>query len=145
MRRFEKVLIGYIVFFVALGTALIASRPHLGQLLKDIRLGNVLAKCEPFTMRGTVIGERCIPRFFSNGVNERHYILPEYQVAFFEMKTEEYQEAQSSELYPGGEWLFKKHHPIQRIPGTDQVYEYIPPNLDPKLQTYTPIPKKRAL
>lgn len=63
MRRFEKVLIGYIVFFIALGTVLIASRPHLGQFLRDVRLGNTLAKCESVTTKENATGKRCVPMF----------------------------------------------------------------------------------
>lgn len=63
MRRFEKILLCYVVFFVALSIALIASRPHLGQFLRDVRLGNALAKCESLYRAEKVIGQRCVPRF----------------------------------------------------------------------------------
>lgn len=138
MFKSEKALVLFVVVATIVSITLMVCSQTIGQYLRDVKLGNRLRICEPLMLNRVVIGQRCIPRFFHNGVDERYEILPEYQLAFFEMKSAEFKN------YPGRQWLFQGINPVQRIPGTDRTYDFIPPYLDPQFQERSKTPEKRA-
>lgn len=127
------------VFGVMLAVIL---KPALDKVDFRMRYKYIVAVCEPYTVQQTVIGERCRPRFAWNQIDQRFTILPEYQVAFWELKQREYEARQ--QLFPGSEWLFKERNDIQRMPGTDRFYDFIPPSVDSELPTPGYL-EKRAL
>lgn len=87
------------------------------------------ANCEPYLISGTVVGKRCLNANPDPGVDmdESFDIFPEYVIAF--LMTED------GDSFPTGDiFKAKEQLPRQRIPGTDQYYDFIPYELTPKFR-----------
>lgn len=85
-------------------------------------------RCNDVVVNHTVIGTRCQSTTQSPFTEHDTYdIQPEYQIAFLLA----HPNFPSLDLFDSREEL-----PPQRIPGTDQFYDFIPPELEPELRVH---------
>lgn len=86
--------------------------------------------CEDVVINHTVIGQKCQRQAQFPATSDENYdIQPEYQIAFLL----EYPGFPTSDIFNTHNTL-----PKQRIPGTDLYYDFIPPELEPKLRIKDP-------
>lgn len=98
--------------------------------LTALILTNLNSGCNDVVINHTVIGQKCKrPAQFPATSNENYDIQPEYQIAFLL----EYPGFPTSDIFNSHNTL-----PKQRIPGTDLYYDFIPPELEPKLRIKDP-------